>query len=102
MAMANRDYDEKRDFIRMTIDCELTLRDQSNGQEYQGRCKNLSGSGALFHVDEAPALGSQLEIHMAPDKAVVPALDAVVEVVRVDADTTGGFLVGTTIREMRS
>lgn len=102
MLMANRDYDEKRDFIRMTVDCELTLRDLNNGQQFQGRCKNLSGNGVLFHLDEAPNMGSQLEIHMAPDKVVVPALDAVVEVVRVDADTEGGYLVGTTIREMRS
>ena len=47
-------------------------------------------------------MGSQLEIFITPELAVVPALNAVVEVVRVQAHTAGGFEVGTAILEMRT
>ena len=43
-----REYDEKRDFIRVTVDCELTYIEPHKGQEELGTAKNLSGRGLLF------------------------------------------------------
>jgi hypothetical protein len=100
MSTASRNYDEKRDFIRMTVDCDLTLRDEEGGQ-YPGRCVNLSSTGAMVLLDEAPAMGQRLELHIAPRLALVPALDARVEVVRVLPAADGGYEVGMSILEMR-
>ncbi len=102
MPIESRDYEEKRDFIRMTLDCALTLQDLGTGQAFTGRCVNLSATGALFRLDEAPALGTRMEIHIAPALAVVPALNAIVDVVRVLPAADGGYEVGTAIVEMRS
>ncbi len=96
------DYDEKRNFIRMAVECELTLRDPDTGQKFPGRCGNLSGSGLLVFMDDAPPMGSQLDVHIAPDKAVVPALDARVEVVRIEPGADGDYCIGLRIVEMHS
>lgn len=101
MSTASRNYDEKRDFIRMTVDCDLTLTEPESGRHYQGRCVNLSSTGAMVLLDEAPVLGQRLELHIAPRLALVPALDALVEVVRVLHAADGGFEVGMSILEMR-
>ena len=101
MSTASRTYDEKRDFIRMTVDCDLTLRD-GQGRQYPGRCVNLSSTGAMVLLDDAPQPGQQLELHIAPRLALVPALDARVEVVRVLPADEGGYEVGMRILEMRS
>jgi hypothetical protein len=101
MSTASRHYDEKRDFIRMTVDCVLTLREVAGGREYAGRCVNLSSTGAMVRFDEAPALGQRLELLIEPRLALVPALNALVEVVRVLPAADGGFEVGVSILEMR-
>lgn len=101
MVMGSREYDEKRDFIRMTVDCAMTLRHLGSGQVLKGHCVNLSATGVLVRLDEAPEIGARLELGIAPELAVVPALNAVVEVVRVLPADAGGFDVGTAIVEMR-
>lgn len=100
MSTASRNYDEKRDFIRMTVECDLTLRDEAGGRQYQGRCVNLSSTGAMVVLDAAPAMGQRLALHIAPRLALVPALDALVEVVRVLPADDGGYEVGMRILEM--
>jgi hypothetical protein len=102
MSTADRSYDEKRDFIRMTVDCDLALNEPGGGREYPGRCLNLSSTGAMVLLDEAPALGQRLELHIAPRLALVPALNALVEVVRVLPAAAGGYEVGMSILEMRA
>ena len=101
MSTASRTYDEKRDFIRMTVDCDLTLREVPGGRQHAGRCLNLSSTGAMVLCDEEPAIGQRLELHIEPRLALVPALDALVEVVRVLPVAEGGFEVGMSILEMR-
>ncbi|HEY9150815.1 MAG TPA: PilZ domain-containing protein [Gammaproteobacteria bacterium] len=101
MSTASRNYDEKRDFIRMTVDCALTLREVEGGRQYAGRCVNLSSTGAMVLFDEPPTMGQRLELHIEPRLALVPALDALVEVVRVLPAADGGFEVGMSIVEMR-
>lgn len=101
MSTASRTYDEKRDFIRMTMDCDLTLKDPETGRGYTGRCVNLSSTGAMILFDVEPAPGQCLELHIEPRLALVPALDALVEVVRVLPAADGGFEVGMRIVEMR-
>ena len=102
MSTASRNYDEKRDFIRMTVDCDLTLSELEGGRHYQGRCVNLSSTGAMVLLDEAPAMGQCLELHIAPRLALVPALNALVKVVRVLPAVDGGYEVGMSIVEMRA
>jgi len=82
----SRDYDEKRDFFRMAADCPLTLK--HDGTAYEGHCINLSAGGIFFRTEQTLPVGSDVEIHISPDKSVVPPLNAIVEVIRGEPSAT--------------
>ncbi len=75
-------YDEKRDFIRMSTEHALEFREVGSGETRQGTCHNLSATGILFSCDEYLAEGIQLEVGITPQVSVVSPFSAVVEVIR--------------------
>lgn len=84
-----RDYDEKRDFIRMTVDCDVSYRLIDKDMAGEGRARNLSGRGVLFQTDHLLAPGSILELSIRPQSASIAPLNARVEVVRVEEIDAG-------------
>lgn len=95
MSPGNQGHDEKRDYIRMTVDCRIFYQDPA-GKEHQGRAINLSGGGVLFMTDSPPAMGSELSLSVRPDTPVIQPLDVIAKVVRVDR-IDGKFEVGVQI-----
>ena len=95
MSSGSRNYDEKRDFMRMTVDCRVDFKD-TNGRDHQGRAINLSGGGLLFITDAPLTLGAELQLSVKPDAPVIQPLDVVGKVVRVDR-VDGKFEVGVNI-----
>lgn len=97
--MNPRDYAEKRGFNRMTLnDCPLTYRVQGNDEVYNGVAQNLSSSGIRMICDKELEPGTLLEVRITPAMTVVPPLEAVVEVIRVQAVNGGCYEVGATIK----
>ncbi|MDX9768463.1 MAG: PilZ domain-containing protein [Ectothiorhodospiraceae bacterium] len=94
-----RDYEEKRGFPRMQLDCPIEIVEPSGGQMHLGTARNLSADGALFHAPVAFAAGTVLTIQIVPEKTVVPPLRAEVEVVRVDQEPEG-YLTAVALRRM--
>jgi len=93
----SRDYDEKRNFIRMCMDCPMSFT-RYDGSVYSALARDLSGSGLGFVTDQALTLGELLTVKVVPQHAVVAPLDAEVEVVRVQPAAEGGYDIGVTIR----
>ncbi len=77
------DYSEKRDFLRMSIDCELSFSEAGNSKRYQGNVINLSSKGILFTSSQKFAEGSTLEIILTPSNSATPPMEANVVVTRV-------------------
>ena len=54
-ALMTREYDEKRDFIRIDIDCEIVFKKVGSAvqaaEELTGQVSNLSGRGMMFISD---------------------------------------------------
>lgn len=101
--MQSRDYEEKRDFIRMLMDHPVTCVELASGQRFTGQAKDLSSKGLRLDIGRPLAEGAVLEVHIEPELSVVPPLHAVVEVVRVEPDETGErFMIGASIREFKS
>ncbi len=75
-------FEEKRDFIRMTADHPLHFHVMESGQTGRGICVNLSATGVLFHTDQPIATGTQLSINITPKYSVVSPFDADIEVLR--------------------
>lgn len=96
------DSSDKRDFKRMTVDCAVKFKSLESEHLYDGVAKDLSASGIALYSQQSFSVGDKLEVFVRPDKQVVPPLDAVVEVMRVDALPDQRYLLGCVIREMRS
>jgi len=76
------DYSEKRDFIRMTADHELSFKEVGGQEINRGTCVNLSATGVMFKSRESIPTGARLEISIAPGYAVVDPFNAIIEVIR--------------------
>lgn len=101
--MLSRDYEEKRDFIRVQLDCQAQCTDLRSGERFTGQARDLSGRGLCLELVRSLAPGTLLEVRIEPQKAVVAPLHALVEVVRVEPDVSGArFRTGTAIREFKS
>ncbi len=77
------DYAEKRDFLRMPIDCELSFSIAGSSKQYQGNVINLSSKGILFTSNTEFESGTRLEITLTPSNSITPPMEATVVVMRV-------------------
>lgn len=77
------DYAEKRDFLRMAIDCALSFSIKGEQQSYSGNVINLSSKGILFTSSEKIAEGTRLEIVLTPSNSLTPPMLASTVVSRV-------------------
>lgn len=96
----SRDFDEKRDFIRMLLEVPLHCKDPDTGETLTGQAHDLSSKGVAFVLDRPYDPGKTLEVRIRPEKSLVPPLHARVEVVRVEPDISGrSFRIGARILE---
>ena len=97
-----REYDEKRDFIRIDIDCEIVFKKvDSEEEELSGQVSNLSGRGMMFISDTELEKGCTLEINIKPSNILTPPLHANVNVVRVIKQRhADGYEIGAVIKEI--
>ena len=103
MSLDRRSYEEKRNFIRVPVECEVMLASPVDGKRFRGIGKDLSGGGILFHTEEFLEPGEHLEIHIEARQAMFSVLDATIEVVRVQRLADGRhYAVGGAIRAVRS
>lgn len=82
MNLANRDYQEKRSFIRMKVDTPISVT-IGDGATLTGTCHNLSGGGMLISVPEILPLGAELEVAVTSHHGHNPMLVASTKVIRV-------------------
>ncbi|HEC13227.1 MAG TPA: PilZ domain-containing protein [Acidiferrobacteraceae bacterium] len=80
----------------MSMDCTLEFSHAGSSETYIGICKNLSGQGVLFSTDQVVAVGAELMIKIASDRATVAPLEVRIEVLRVEAteDNKGHNIAG--------
>ncbi len=98
MIHVQRNYSEKRDFIRMHLDAPVTL--SQGGQSIQGVCQDLSGTGMQVLVSGSFNLGEKIRVQIPSEHAELAGLDTLTEVVRVDSHEDGRQSLGLTILSM--
>ena len=79
MSEHERDYAEKRDFIRMRVDADVSLIHA--GQEIAGVCVDLSSSGMQVQAPPQFNVGDQLTVRIDSEHAALTGLEADTEVV---------------------
>ncbi|AZE65988.1 PilZ domain-containing protein [Pseudomonas synxantha] len=79
MSEHERDYAEKRDFIRMRVDANVSLIHA--GQEIEGVCLDLSSSGMQVQAPRQFNVGDPLTVRIDSEHAALKGLEADTEVV---------------------
>ena len=102
-----REYDEKRDYIRIDINCGILFKQVESGstnligKELTGQVANLSGRGMMFISEVELEKDSTFEISITPSNLLTPALHANVKVVRVVKQRhADGYEIGAIIKEI--
>ena len=80
------DHSEKRDFIRMPIDCMLSFKKQGSDETYTGNVINLSSKGVLFTSENEFREGDVLEIVLTPSNSLTPPMEATTTVSRITSN----------------
>ena len=93
--------DEKRHYLRMNLNCDLTYKQVDSDRVYHGRCTSLSGAGLSF-VSEIPfEAGKGLEIHLLPKNAMTQPMTAFVEALRCTELKKGSYEIAATIKSIK-
>jgi hypothetical protein len=77
---------EKRDLLRLPMDCELTYSVAGSSKQFQGNVINLSSKGILFSSSVKLAPGTPLEIFLTPNNPTTPPMQVMVIVDRITGD----------------
>lgn len=99
MSQTRRDYSEKRDFIRMRVDADVSLIHQ--GDEVQAVCVDLSSSGMQLQAPRLFSTGDRLRVRIESEHAALKGLEADTEVVWVREQSDGSQKLGLTILKMK-
>ncbi len=95
------EFQERRESPRSRVDCAMSFRLAGQDQTQEGFCLDISGSGVLFEADAPVPLGTALEIHLVPQKTIVTALTAFVEVVRCTRADSGKYRIAGAIKGIK-
>ena len=95
------EYDEKRDYIRMEVDCDITYKLADADTFKTGRCISLSGAGLSFIAETAYDPGLAMEVNVIPKSSVTPSMTAFIEVVRSVPQDDGSFEVAASIKSLK-
>ena len=99
MPQRDRDYSEKRDFIRMQVDADVALIHE--GDEVAAVCIDLSSSGMQVEAPRLFNVGDRLSVRIESDHAALKGLEADTEVVWVKAQDGASQKLGLTILKMK-
>jgi hypothetical protein len=95
MGQLDQQYSEKRDFIRMTVDAEVTAT--ARGERIQAVCHDLSGNGIGLRANCTWQLGDKVQVHLPSHSRELADYDAMTEVVRIEDLADGSRLLGLSV-----
>ncbi|WP_419810739.1 PilZ domain-containing protein [Bacterioplanoides sp.] len=96
MSNTARNFQEKRDYIRMQVDTPATLT-LENGEVHQMTCIDLSSSGVQLRSKDTVPANSKGELKVASGGGTTPALHASVTVCRIQEIQSGEYRIGLSI-----
>ena len=98
MSLFDRDFSEKRNFIRMKVNTPLTI--QHAGKSYDGSCQDLSADGMSVDTEASFQLGDQLEVLIEQQGSFHQGFQAIAEVARIQDNGNGNYNLGLTIKQI--
>lgn len=95
-------HDERRDYIRMDVDCDLTYKLADSPTVKTGRCTTLSGAGVSFIADQAYEPGLAMEVSITPKSNITPPMTAYIEVVRSTKHDDNHYEIAAAIKSIKA
>ncbi len=83
--------DEKRAFMRMNIESEISFSRSGSNQTYTGQSIDLSASGMRFTTQMPITVGETLAVLVNPGVSITPPLAVTLSVMRVIEDEDGQY-----------
>lgn len=83
MNSVSRNYQEKRDYIRMKIEAPVNIQLEADGTIYDGVCRDLSGGGMMVELSTVLPAGTVAEVTIASSHGHNPMLRAKATVTRI-------------------
>jgi len=93
------EYNEKRDYYRMNIDCEARLSQSGSGSTEIVQIADLSATGMRLISPSELAADEIYNITITPRTNITPPLNADIVVLRCD-EKGGEFHIAATIKEI--
>lgn len=93
--------DEKRNYGRMHLDCDITFKLANSTEVYRGHCTSISGSGVSFLTDRRIDQGKALEITVLPNHSTTPSVTAFIEVLRTTRQTDNYYEIAAIIKSIK-
>lgn len=100
MSTADREYSEKRDFIRMSMNTAVDVYPDGQTQGLTGTCTDLSATGMSLHLDAAIIEGTEVRVVIASPNAQFDSLNATARVTRCEPGEDGRFRLGLEVLSM--
>ena len=100
MGLLDREYSEKRNFIRMKVNTPVDITLANDNSPLTGICHDLSGGGMLLTLDEELPLGAEVTVTVNSAHGHSPMLQARCIVARVEAGPSSSHLTGMEIQEV--
>jgi len=100
MIQINRDYEEKRNFIRMTMNSNATLSIEG-GKSLKASCHELCATGMTLIAPQAVAIGSAVQIDIVSLNEQFQSMTADGTVLRCTALDTGEYDLGLELNSIR-
>ncbi|MEX0584829.1 MAG: PilZ domain-containing protein [Natronospirillum sp.] len=97
--MNDRDYSEKRTYMRMELDAPATI-ELADGSQHDCTCSDLSAVGMKLMMDRPLTLGDEIKVHVPAFSNQFSPLDARTAVTRVDDVGDGRYSMGVEIIKM--
>lgn len=99
MSSNDRHYEEKRDYIRMRVDADISLL--YAGQIIPAVCIDLSSSGMQVEAPKAFRVGDRLSVRIDSDHPALKGLEAETEVVWLADKSAEAQKIGLNILSMK-
>lgn len=94
-----RNYDEKRDHIRMKLDTPIQIK-LTSGNYIEGTCVDLSVNGMQLELDRAIETGECIEACIRSGTGIIPDLLSKATVVRTTRIDSDRYLHGVQINSL--
>lgn len=94
-------HDERRDYIRMDVDCDITYRLADSSEVSTGKCLTLSGAGISFAAHRPFEVGLAMEVSIVPKTSITPPMTAFIEVVRNVKQADDTYEIAAVIKSIK-